>query len=207
VTIFCVSSVGYDIRPCSPEMRPADRGFLCQHCYDRVIHAYEQWPRFAAALDATEGRPVQSDNGGVRSSRQLGYINLPLTLMSKLECEGYLRSLPDGARALDMWVATEAGAFDAIRFAHAAERAYRDIRVEERPSRITRVRCPNCSQLTLVRKPPEYAGAPITVPCSNCEHTITEGDTATTYKQTVDGWQAVSEETIDVIAHIETRRT
>ncbi len=206
MTILCVSSVGLDVPSCSPDVRPADRGYLCEWCYDRVVRAYEAWPRFLTALHATEGRAVQGDNAGVRT-RQIGHVNLPLTFLSIDECERHLRTLPDGARALDQWVSTYDGALDAIRFAHAAERAYRDHEVEERPTRIRRVRCNACHQLTLVRNPPTHQGAAITIPCSNCGHTIREGDTAISYKQTPDGWEQTREDAIDVVAEIETRRT
>lgn len=204
MTILCISSIGLDVPSCSNDMRPADRGFLCEWCYELVVHAYEKWDRFKQALDATEGRAVQGDNAGIRS-KQLGHVNLPVTFLSIDECERHLASLPNGARAIDIWVSTEAGALDAIRFAHAADRAYRSHEVEERPTRIRRVRCPNCSLLTLVRNPPTHQGASITIPCSSCGHTIREGDTASSYKQTTEGWERIDEDAIDMIAGIETR--
>lgn len=205
MTLFCVSSIGLDVPSCSRDMRPADRGYLCEWCYERVVHAYQAWDRFKDALDATGGRAVQGDNAGVRT-RQMGHVNLTLTFLSIDECERHLASLPAGARAIDLWVSSYDGALDAIRFAHAAERAYRDHEVEERPSKIRRVRCPACQQLTLVRNPPTHEGAAITIPCGTCGRTIREGDSAVSLKQTAAGWERVEEDAIDVIASIETAR-
>lgn len=203
MTIFCVSSVGFDVPPCSSDMRPADRGFLCNWCYERVVHAYEKWDRFAAQLDATDGRAVQNDNLGIRASAQLGYLGLPLTSISKIECENHLRSIPAGG--IDMWVATEHGAYDAIRFAHAAERAYRDIRVEDTPTKM-QVRCHSCGQKTLIRNPPPYENASISVTCRNesCGAVIREGDSALVWKQDETGqWLAHREDALTVLADIE----
>ena len=188
---------------CAP--RSADRGFLCQRCYERVEYALAGWHRFARALEGVE-RAVTVDNAGITGTMN-GHIPLPGTLLALDECRRLLASLPDGPRGLEVWVSSPEGARDAIMFAHAADRAYRTHEIEEREAPLRRVRCPSCERLTLVRRPPQFEREPVVVRCSNraCGREIREGrERAHLYQKTPDGeWQAVEADAVAVIERIE----
>lgn len=185
---------------CAP--RAAQRGFLCQPCYERVEAALIEWPRFEAALDGVD-RAVSVDTAG-RSGSTLGWVPLPGTMLALDECRRLLASFPDGPRALDVWIATVDGARDAVMFAHAATRAYRTHEIEERKKKLRRVRCPNCGVLSLVRRPPQYENEPVVVECDDCGHVIREGREAHLYAPDPDGgWQTVPADAVWVIDEIE----
>lgn len=204
--VTCHDHPGWTVNPgtctgCLP--REASRGFLCRACYARVEDALLRWDQFARMLRGVD-RAVTPEPGP-RSSQQ-GWVPFPGTYLALDECERFLASRR--GRRLEEWVSNEAGAADAIQFAHAAERAYRTHQVEEQAARLHRFRCQRCGQLATVRNPPMYDRARITVRCENCHHTIYEGDMWTSARLTTDGdWEAFKEEAIDVIADIETRRT
>lgn len=187
---------------CAP--REAERGFLCQRCFERVEHAIIQWPRFASALHGVT-RAVSVDTAG-RGGSAVGYTPLPGTVLALDECRRLLRSLPEGPRGLSLWVTTEEGARDAIMFAHAADRAYRTHEIEERESRLRRVRCPRCEQLSLIRRPPQFQHEPVEVECQNpvCGYVFVEGrHQAVAYRATADGWEQVALDAVAVIERIE----
>lgn len=146
--------------------RKADRGFLCQACFERVDDAYMRWAPFARLVAETDGRAVSASGGGIKGSSPDGYTNLPLTLLTLDECTRLLRS--QAGLTLDAWVHTEAGARDAVMFARAAHRAYRSLEVEERPLQLERVRCPHCQQLTLREHHTRKVRGATVVECSNC---------------------------------------
>lgn len=188
-SIYCVASIPGvpSVAPCrsghletctDPDGHPgcqarlAERGFLCSAHFDRLEHAYARWAEFerkAAVLGLS--RAVQRDNAGVRTSAE-GHVNLTGVMLAIDECQRHLASAA-GHRSLDLWVSTEAGAADAIQFAAAAERAYRSHEIEERPHRITRVRCPECAQ-QLIWTPPAWFEKPVSIRCGNpeCGHVI-----------------------------------
>lgn len=152
--------------------RTAERGFLCQSHFDRLEHAYARWDEFARKAGGLGlSRAVQRDNAGVRTTAE-GHVNLTGVFLAVDECRRHLASAA-GHRSLELWVSTEAGAADAIQFAAAAERAYRSHEIEERPHRITRVRCPECAQ-QLIWTPPAWFEKPVSIRCSNveCGHVI-----------------------------------
>lgn len=149
--ITCPDHPGWaeDLRPgtcrgCLP--RAAERGFLCNPCYERTVNAIIRWADFAAHVRAADGRLVSPEAGG-GSSAPKGYSNLTLSFLALDECERLLVSR-DG-RTLDLWVHDEAGARDAIRFAIAAEQAYQSLEVEEREQEIVRHRCEHCGTLAV----------------------------------------------------------
>lgn len=168
--VTCLDHEGWaeDLRPgvcrgCFP--RAADHGFLCQRCYERVEAAFLKWRPFARLVLETEGRAV-SPEGGTKGAAPAGYSNLPLTFLALDECERLLRSRAD--RTLEVWVHDHDGARDAILFAHAAERAYLSLEVEERERKVYRVRCPHCGHQTLTgHTTREQRGATI-VECQVC---------------------------------------
>lgn len=196
-----------DLRPsectgCFP--RAADRGFLCMRCYEKVEQAFIRWDRFAKALQGVD-RAVQRDNAGVRT-RQAGYVPFAGTFLALDECERLLESFVH--QSLLAWVSTEGGARDAIQFAHAAERAYRTHEIEEHESKLIRVRCAACGQMSFIRKPPGHERDQITIACQNeaCGKTIREGDTTVNYTRHPDGWETEEVEKIDVLMAIEARK-
>jgi|GEM_PF-1364297 len=174
--VTCLDHEGWaaSIRPgecggCLP--RSADRGYLCQWCYEKVDVAYIRWNDFARLVRETEGRAVTADNGGIASSTPDGYTNLPLTVLALDECERLLRS--QAGRTLDAWVHTEDGARDAIMFAHAAERAYRSLEVETpRATLIVREECPNCEQISIRGNLTRERGASTIINCEWCGHQL-----------------------------------
>jgi hypothetical protein len=171
--VTCLDHEGWaaSIRPgecngCLP--RSADRGYLCQWCYEKLDAAHLKWRTFAQLVLETDGRAVSADGGGIKGSTPDGYTNLPLTVLALDECTRLLRS--QAGLTLDAWVHTEAGARDAIMFAHAAERAYRSLEVEERELQLERVRCPKCDQFALWaggNQTRKVHGATV-VTCGNC---------------------------------------
>lgn len=209
--ITCDDHAGWneDLRPgacsgCFP--RQADRGFLCQRCYERVEATWLKWPQFERALAGVDRAAVE-DTAGVRSSSSLGYVPFTGTFLTFDECRRFLASMPTGLRALEMWVSTVDGARDAIQFAHAADRAYRDHKIEERQTSLRRVRCPKCGQLALVRLAPSFAHEPVIVACDNCQNEIREGREARLYEPDEDGgWRMTTADAVDVIEAIERRR-
>lgn len=156
-------------RGCLP--RAADRGYLCERCYQRTIDAVAGWRDFRRAVDAADGRLVSADTAGIKSSTS-GYSNLTLAFLTISECETFLVSRAD--RTVDLWVHDEQGAKDAIQFTHAAERAYRDLEVAERERPITRQRCPGCEQLTLTGNPSRETRGLTVIECQHCGHVIDE---------------------------------
>lgn len=153
-------------RGCLP--RQADRGFLCQRCYELVESACLRWPRWLRLVLAADGRLVAPEGGGQAD----GYSNLQVTTLAIDECTRLLASRAD--RTVDLWVHDEAGAADAIRFAHAAHNAFDALQTEERPKHIERVRCPGCGFLTLTENPTrEHRGKTI-IECQQCGHVLDE---------------------------------
>lgn len=132
-------------RGCLP--RAADHGYLCQHCYDRVEHAYPEWAPFRRLLDEAEGRTHTAEGG---SSSAMGYSNLTVAHLAIDEVERHLQDRGD--RTIDLWVHTPEGAAHAILFAAAAEAAYRTLKVDDRNEHepvLERTRCPHCQYVTI----------------------------------------------------------
>lgn len=163
-----------DCPGCFP--RSADRGFLCEPHFHRVEAAYARWGEFEARVNELGlSRAVQRDNAGVRTQAD-GHVNLTGVFLAVDECKRHLESA-GGHERLEHWVSTEAGAADAIQFAAAAERAYRDHEVAERPHRIRRVRCPECQQ-QMIWHPPAWFEGHVHVKCTNeeCGHVIDQDE-------------------------------
>lgn len=150
-------------RGCLP--RKAERGFLCQGCWERLDEAMLRWPQFRRLVVETDGRAVSPEGGG-KGSTPDGYTNLPLTFLALDECDRLRRS--GLGVTLEAWVHTEAGARDAIMFAHAAQRAYQSLEVEKRELKLERVRCPHCDRLSLTANPHRQAGGATIVECQHC---------------------------------------
>jgi len=191
-------------RPCIGCLpRRASKGFLCWPCWERLEHALAEWPRWSSMISGVD-RLVQRDNAGVRT-RSGGHIPLPGKTLAYNECCSYLLSRVDST---EMWVSTKLGALDAVQFTRAARAAYRAHPVEEQPRKVQRVRCPDCGQLSFIRRPPAYELAPVTVTCQNdaCGRVIREGDMSVGYQATGDPeapWERTETEALVVVAGIE----
>ena len=143
--------------------RTADQGLLCERCYDRVVQAVAGWGEFRAAVDAAGGRLVASDNDGIKSAAS-GFSNLTLAFLNLDEAETFLSSR--AGRTVDVWVNDEDGAADAVQFAAAAERAFRDLEVVEWERPVVRERCESCDALTVANTHEERGVTVVT--CSFC---------------------------------------
>lgn len=166
--VTCPDHPGFRDNPgacwgCLP--RSADRGFLCSHCYERTVNAVAGWRDFRAALDAADGRLVSPEISG-GSSTPAGFSNLTLTFLTVDECERHLASRGD--RTVDLWVHDEQGAADAIRFAVAAEQAYRSLEIETHEKPVIRERCEKCDSLTIANTHTERGATVVT--CAFCGH-------------------------------------
>jgi ribosomal protein S27E len=159
-------------RECSGcEPREARAGLVCRPCYARVESARAEWTDVLSSID----RAVQRPGGGGKPE---GYVPLPGTKLAVDEVRSYERS--GLGMSIGLWLATEAGAADAVRFARSVQIALRTHQLEERPSKVTRVRCPECDRITLVWKPPHDREGHVVITCSNevCGKTITQSELA-----------------------------
>lgn len=164
-------ATGGECPGCAP--RRADVGFVCSRCYVKVqtaLAAYAAWRPLAAAFGPTD-RAVAPDGSG--GGRALGYV--PISSVH-LDWDAIFRahmSYPDRG-GIDMWVAREDGAQDALRFAAAMRGVPERHEVREPSRKLHRTYCPECEQLTLVWHPPAHEGAEVVVKCRNpkCGHTV-----------------------------------
>lgn len=154
---------------CMP--RKADRGYLCQHCYERVEQAYIAWAPFRRLLAEAGGRTSTAEGG---SASALGYSNLTLAHLAVDACERHLQDR--GARTIDVWVHDRDGAAHAIQFATEAESAYRSLKVDDRNEHATefvRTRCPNCDYVTVAEpNRTREVGAFTVIECQWCDGVI-----------------------------------
>jgi hypothetical protein len=108
--------------------------------------------------------------GGPKGAAPSGYSNLTLSFLTLDECRGFLASR--GSRTVDLWVHDEAGARDAIRFAAAAERAYRDLEVEVREKQVVKERCPECGFIAPHGNVTHDERGATVVTCPFCSHEL-----------------------------------
>jgi hypothetical protein len=154
--------------------RLAERGFLCGRHFDRLEHAYARWPEFEARYRALEGeRAVRHDTAGVRTTKD-GHANLAPGFLAVDEARGFLETA-EGHASLELWCGTQEGAAAAVQFAAAAERAYRDVQVEERPHRLRTTPCPRfgCSGV-LIWSPPAWFEKPVQIICRDCGTSVSQ---------------------------------
>lgn len=169
--VSCEDHDGYTRKPgrcagCLP--KSADRGLLCAAHFDEVEAAVIEWPRWLRLIEAADGRTVSPS--GDSTGQPLGYSLLPLAYLEVDACQRFLAS--QGDQPLDVWIATEEGARDAIQFALAAKRAYHALEVEERPTKFERVRCPECGLLSLHENPTRELRGSTVVTCQHCGHQL-----------------------------------
>lgn len=160
---------GEECSGCAP--RPADKGFLCWACWERVQNELNAWPEFAAVIAGIDRAvtPELLGNKGKPGSR----IPIPLTRIDIDECESYLRSFRAAGENPDVWVSHPAGAEDAVLFTRYARRARSVHEIQERPHRV-RTLCPSCGKRSLVWNPVPEFGGEVSIECSlsTCGHVI-----------------------------------
>jgi hypothetical protein len=126
--------------------------------------------------EAVQGvdRAIQRDTGGIRT-KSAPPIPIPPVALAIDELESWFRHYPGD---VDLWVASEQGALEAIMFAKTALAAFRAHPVEESPSRVLRVSCSECRQNNLVRMPPGVYRDELKVCCTTegCTQTLSQDD-------------------------------
>lgn len=140
--------------------RRAAIGLVCAPCANRIdeaVSTWKVWSQMLAGVDTAKTRDGDTSRGKPTSRPPIAALSL-----DREEIDSYMRT---GTGTVDRWVASAAGASDAVRFARAMHAAARNHPTHETPHRIQRTRCPRCEQLTLVWNPPAYFGGHVTVTC------------------------------------------
>lgn len=143
--------------------KEAVNGFVCPSCWSRLEHAISVWDFEFFPTFANEVRAVQPDPAGARTAAS----TVPLSAL-QLTIDAILR-LQRSRVVARLWVTTEAGAEDAVRFTRAVEAAVRAFPRKEGAKKIPTTRCPACARRTLVYDPAQAVGAEATVRCLNGE--------------------------------------
>lgn len=153
--------------------REATNGVVCYPCYQKVGQALSQVYPWWQALQGVD-RAIQRDTAGIRTKWAPPIPITPVALAID-ELESWFRNYPGD---LDMWVASEQGAREAVMFAKTALAAFRAHPIAEKPSRVLRVNCGECGQMNLVRMPPSSHGEALTVRCTTvgCARTLSQDD-------------------------------
>lgn len=153
-------STGFMCRGCRP--RPAVHGLLCGGCSARVTHASKAWPDLSQVLWQFD-RLVQQDGG---SSGHESSVPISATKLAIDEVTSHMKHFTGN---VDVWVATEAGAAEAVRFAAAVNRALRTFPTEEPAHMVQVLRCPECGLRSLLWHPPATAVESVRIECRNPE--------------------------------------
>lgn len=156
---------GSTCRGCIP--REATNGLLCHGCYVRVLDALGKISTWWEALSGVE-RAVQRDNAGVRTQSGPPIPITPIGLAID-EVLSWYRSYPND---VDLWVSSVDGARHAVMFAKVALAAFRAHPIEEHSTRVARVRCGQCEQMNLIRRPPRHYDDAVVIKCP-CGATLT----------------------------------
>jgi hypothetical protein len=143
---------------CAP--REARQGLLCTGCWYSLEEAVTEWSIIRGMFGWIDSA-VSSDGG---SSSAHG-PRLPYTSL-QLDIDAAVWPWRSHVAPLSMWVATEAGAMDAVRFTRAVRTITRNHEWKEAARRLNRVRCPRCAQLTLDWTPPTFETGDVTVVCA-----------------------------------------
>ena len=151
-------STGFMCRGCLP--RPAVYGLLCGGCYGRVSHASKEWPDLSVVLWQFD-RLVQQDGG---TSGHESSVPISATKLAIDEVTSHMKYFTGN---VDVWIATEAGAAEAVRFAASVNRALRTFPTEEPAHMVQVLRCPECELRSLLWHPPAMATANVRIECRN----------------------------------------
>lgn len=161
----------------------AEHGLLCWHCWEKTRDALNVAPDMITHLRSVE-KAQQLDNGGVRTAA--GWV-IPVPQTWRLADELLMLlgapapGFPSTANVdevaditeqwahpdADLWVSTEAGAEDAVRFYRLMQTAMAQHPMAEYEHRIKNVRCAACKEKTLLWKPPLAFEEDVRVVCEN----------------------------------------
>jgi len=142
------------------EPRPAVHGLLCGGHWARVDAACKAWPALSDVLHQFD-RLVQQEGG---TSGHESSVPISATKLAIDEVESHRRSFTGN---VDVWVATDRGAAESIRFADAVNRALRTFPTEEAAHRVQVLRCPDCELRTLMWMPPVMSTDNVRIVCHN----------------------------------------
>lgn len=176
----CITALLDDFPDCThPDntLRQATHGHTCDRCYARIEHAIHTADHLRTALTGAERAITPDTTNSIPGPR------LPHTAW-QLDLDAINRA-QTGHHDADTWVATAAGATDAIRFArtvHTAEQAHP---TQDRERKLNRLRCPNCRNKTAIVSPPDWYGDNTTISCIAC------------------GWTASNPDALDIVTTIE----
>ena len=176
MTLVCVTNQMPEVRPCTRVRehydtcngnlchgclpQEATNGLLCHGCYVRVCDALGKVSTWWEALYGVD-RAVQRDNAGVRTQSGPPIPISPIGLAID-EVLSWYKSYPED---VDLWVSSVDGARHAVMFAKVALAAFRTHPIEERPTRVARVRCGECEQMNLIRRPPRHYDDDVVIKC------------------------------------------
>jgi hypothetical protein len=170
---------------CAP--RPADRGMLCQHCFEKLDNALNKFVALVVHLRSIDSA---GSSDAERVSSSLAWrLPVPQSWLAADELLEVLGAEPipstatlDEARAhaamaVARWgdpetaVSNTIGALRAIEFFRRMQTTlHRWPEEESERTMPAPLRCQNCHQLTLIRKPAiEYLGS-VEVVCPSCGH-------------------------------------
>ncbi|MCU1408483.1 MAG: Rho termination factor, N-terminal domain [Microbacteriaceae bacterium] len=183
MTLVCVTNQMPQVRPCTRAgehydtcngkpchgciPREATNGLLCHGCYVRVLDALGKVAPWWDALRGVD-RAVQRDNAGVRTQSGPPIPISPIGLAVD-EVLSWYKSYPDD---VDLWVSSADGARHAVMFAKVALAAFRAHPIEEHTTRVGRIRCGECEQMNLIRRPPRHVDDNVRILCP-CGATLT----------------------------------
>jgi hypothetical protein len=202
---------GSDCTGCLP--RRAEHGILCWSCWQKTRDAVQIAPDMITHLRSVE-RAQQFDSAGVRAS-STWVIPIPQTwrladellMLLGAPAPGFPSTADvDEVQAIteewahpdaDLWVSSEHGAEDAIRFYRLMQTALAQHPMAEYEHRIRNIRCAACKELTLLWKPPLSFEDDVRVVCENpaCRAEITH-DRFQTLAQ-LEEWHARTKHTTD----------
>jgi hypothetical protein len=147
-----------DCRGCIPKR--ADVGFVCRSHFARIDIAAAAAKRFFATLDGVDHAIRSEAASRGKPGSQLPIPPVPLDIIV------IRRHFASFTGTTERWVASKAGAADAVRFARAFRSAERNHPVAETSHEIRTTRCPRCGHRTLLWNPPTYFMGLVTVTCT-----------------------------------------
>lgn len=153
-----------DCDGCAPALRSV--GGLCRACWIRLEQVLASWATWDAVLGA-EARAFTPESSG----RSQPGPRIPLTRM-QVEVAMVREFDSRRGKLASLWVATENGAMDAVRFTRAAASTMRAHPDKEVTRSLQRTRCPRCKTASMIYQPPAVPGSDAMVKCVICGYTI-----------------------------------
>lgn len=167
----CITNVLPDFHGCTDSdgfERQATRGEVCERCYSRIDAALQRADQLRTTLNGIDHAISTEATSNIPGPR------LPLTAL-RLDLDE-LDRYQDGNNDPNAWVATEAGAAQAVRFARTVHRVDRAHPTSPTTTKLQRLRCPNCHRLAAVVTPPDWYGDHTAITCIACDWTATNPD-------------------------------